>query len=473
MTRLYAKTAAFLKFFCVAVLAASLSGCAGGGYGPTTGWWSMPANNAVVTKDPHSLPDIAWQTPGQRRELTLQNNAYQSQIAQQQAQVQQQQQARPQQPQPYPRNPDRPGLQMMTAPQAPVQQTPQKVTVALLVPLTGKSANLGQAMLKSSQMALFDVGSANFELLPEDTQSTPDGAAAAARDAIAHGADLILGPIFADDVKAVKPLAMGANIPVIAYTTDWTLAGDGTYVMGFLPFAQVARVAQFARSRGYDRLAVFAPKTEYCDVAISTLQRAGVNLVRTERYSPEMTDLTQETGNFVDSSVVGGTDDEPQFNFNALLLPLGGESLRTLVSLMDLHHLNGQTVRYLGTGLWDDAALTKNPNLFGSWFAAPDPKLRRDFERRYQNNYGEPPPRLSTLAYDSTALAAVLSRSSDGASPYSRENLTNPRGFAGIDGLFRFRDDGLAERGLAVLEIESDKMLVVDPAPTAFVPSGS
>jgi ABC-type branched-subunit amino acid transport system substrate-binding protein len=443
----------------------ALSGCGGGNYGPTTGWWSMPANAGVVTQDPQSLPDVAWQTSAQRRQLTLENNQVQSRMDAQQS-------AAPQAAQEPPRDPNRPGLQVMPVSPAPHKRA-QKVTVALLVPLTGKSAALGQAMLKSAQMALFDVGSANFELLPEDTKSTQQGAVSAARDAISHSADLILGPIFAEDVKAVKPLAMSANIPVIAFTTDWTLGGNGTYIMGFLPFAQVARVAQYAQTRGYGKLAVYAPKTEYADVAISTLQRSGVNLVRSERYTPDMSNLTQEVNDFTTSSIIGGTDDQPEFSFDALLLPVGGESLRIVVSLMDLHHLNGQTVRYLGTGLWDDPALARNPNLFGSWFAAPDPALRRDFERRYQSNYGEAPPRLSTLAYDATALAAVLGRTDDGTPPYSAEKMTNPRGFAGIDGLFRFRSDGLAERGLAVLEIQSDKFVVVDKAPTAFVASGS
>lgn len=470
MAQVYAKISEYLKSFLHAAIISlpllALAGCGGQSYGPATGWWSTPAQNGIVTADPHSVPDLAWQTPVQRRELTLQNNAYQSALAQQHAQQ------APAPAQTPPRDPNRPGLQMMAAVPAQPHRT-QKVTVALLVPLSGKNADLGQAMLKSAQMALFDVGSANFELLPEDTKSTPAGAAQAAKEAAAHGADLFLGPIFADDVKAVKPIAMSASIPVIAYTTDWTLAGDGTYVMGFLPFAQIARVVQYAQSHGYDRIGVVAPQTEYGDVAVSTLQRAGVNIVRTARYPATMADLTQTINDFATTSVIGGTDKEPQFSFNALLLPVGGESLRTLVSLMDLYHLNGQTVKFLGSGLWDDPALARNANLFGSWFAAPDPALRKDFEKRYKDNYGETPPRLSSLAYDSTALAAVLARAAQGENPYSAANLTNPRGFAGIDGLFRFRQDGLAERGLAVLQVNADKFTVIDRAPTAFAPSGS
>jgi len=157
-------------------------------------------------------------------------------------------------------------------------------------------------------------------------------------------------------------------------------------------------------------------------------------------------------------------------DFDTLLLPLGSEGLRSLVTLLDSNGITQPEVKFIGTGLWDDAKLTSDPALFGGWFAAPDPALRADFEKRFSENFGEPPLRLSSLAYDATALAAVLARSSYGdASPYTRETLTNPRGFAGIDGIFRFRPDGLSERGLAMLEIQSGRTRVIDPAPTAFI----
>jgi ABC-type branched-subunit amino acid transport system substrate-binding protein len=390
-----------------------------------------------VTSDPDKVPDIGWQTSGDRRELAQQNTSFM-------------------------RDPNRPSLVYGAA-------NTRKVRVALLLPLTGRNAELGQSMLKAAQMALFDVGSANFELIPKDTRSTTEGAAAAAQEAASVGASLILGPVFAEDVRAVRPVASSANIPVVAFTTDWTLGGGDTYIMGFLPFAQVARVAQYARENGADKVAVYAPTTPYCDVVISTLQRTGADLVRVDRYSPQQPDQAAQVEKFAMSSNAGEDLANPQFRFNALVLPVGGESLRSLVSVFNLHGVKNKNVRLIGTGLWDDPQLTYDPALYGGWFAAPDPRLRNDFERRYRDNYGGSPLRLASLAYDATALAAVLARTSDDSSPYSRDRMTNPRGFAGIDGIFRFRSDGLAERGLAVLEIQSGKSRVIDPAPTAFI----
>jgi branched-chain amino acid transport system substrate-binding protein len=421
VTGLYAKTRLSIQFFFVFTLALFLTGCVADGYSSGRGH-----NSGVVSNDPNAMPNLAWQTGTDRRELSQQSQQF------------------------------RPGL---------VNAGPvEKVRVALLLPLTGKNTDLGQSMLKAAQMALFDVGSANFVLNPRDTKSTPEGAAAAASAAVANGDQLILGPIFADDVKAARPAAGG--LPMIAFTTDWKIAGGNTYIMGFLPFAQVSRVAQFAQSKGIERFGVFAPQTEYCDVVISTL-RSSADIDKAGRYMPQQTDLTDIVKQFIDESkTADGT-----LRYQSLMLPVGGESLRSLMSVFSLNGINNKSVKLVGTGLWDDTSLTRDPALYGGWFAAPDPKLRADFDRRYQENYGATPLRLASLAYDATALAAVLARTSPEA-PYSRGNITNGRGFAGIDGIFRFRGDGLAERGLAVLEIQSGHTRVVDPAPTAFL-SGS
>ena len=425
MTGLYAKTRNSVQVLFIAFCVLALTSCNGGAMAGFSMPWGK-SNTGVVTTDQNAMPNIGWQTPADRRDLSAENK----QVAQ-------------------------------TAPA-------EKVRVSLLLPLSGKHGEMGQSMLKAAQMALFDVGSANFELVPRDTHSTPDGAAAAAQAAVADRDQLILGPVFAEDLKAVRPVASSANIPVIAFTTDWKQAGNDTYIMGFLPFAQVSRVAQFAQSRGFDHVGVFAPSTEYCDVALSTLQRSGVNVTKVGRYSPQQPDLSSIVADYVSQSKTAGG-----LQFNALFLPVGGEGLRSLMSVFDMQGIKGRNVKLLGTGLWDDASLTTDPAVFGGWFAAPDPSLRRDFEHRYSENYGGNPPRLASLAYDATALSAVLARTGQPGRVYSRDVLTNPRGFAGIDGVFRFRSDGLSERGLAVLEIQSGRDVVVDPAPTAFISSGT
>ena len=423
------------QFFFFALLLITLGACTAQTGGSS---WGMPSGTSgIVTSDPNQLPDVAWQTASQREGLMQQNKT------------------------------------ATTAPTpAPAGVAPlpaREVKVALLLPLTGKNANLGKPMLQAAQLALFDVGSSGFELIPADTGSTPQGAAAAAQKAIASGASLLLGPIFADDARAVKPIVTAANIPMVSFTTDWTLADNNTYIFGFLPFLQVARVTQFAQDKGLTNLGVIAPQTEYADVVIATLDRTGAKAKALQRYAPGQPDLNTIIADFASRQKTA----DGSLALDSLLLPVGGESLRSLTAVLSQHGLSNKRLRLLGTGLWDDAGALSDPALTGGWFAAPDPKARRDFEQRYQQNFGGVPPRLATLAYDATALAAVLARSDTTGEPYSRNRLTASRGFAGIDGVFRFRGDGLAERGLAVLEIRGGSASVIDPAPTAFGGSGS
>ena len=460
MSKVYANLRILLVLFTVCLL----SGCSGGNsyhlpWGNRNLPWNSVTDFSGGVNNPSAAPDIGWQTPSQRQVLTRQPVV---------SSPQQQPAAIKEQP--------RPGS--MFAPPLPVGTArvsfpDEGVTVSLLLPLSGKKSALGHSMLKAAQMALFDVGNTGFKLIPRDTKSTAKGAAFAAKAAVRNHDDLILGPIFADALKAVKPVVSASGTPVISFTTDWTLADGNTYIMGFLPFTQVARVTRYAQSRGYSKLSVYAPETEYCDVVIRTLQRTGVPIAHVGRYPSGETDLLALAQDFADASQNYSTFN--QLDFDMLMLPLGSEGLRTLVTILETSGIDQTKVKFLGTGLWDDAILTSDPFLFGGWFAAPDPSLRRDFERRFRKNYGVQPLRLSSLAYDATALAAVIARSrqNSSSSPYDRNTLANQRGFSGIDGIFRFRTDGLSERGLAVLEIQSGKTVVVDRAPTAFILSGS
>ena len=350
------------------------------------------------------------------------------------------------------------------APAVPLPAPPEgagKTRVALLLPLSGPNAPLGSAMLDAAQMALFDVADNALELMPHDTQGTPQGAAAAAQAALGDGAKLIIGPLLAAEVEAVKPVAQGANVPVLAFSTSTQLAGGGTYLMGFLPQQEIARVIAYAHAKGANNFSVLAPRTPYGEVAVSALRGAvtaqNATLVRIDFYDPGAADLTPAVKSFAAQAQ----------NTDALLLPEGGARLKMLAPLLPYNGIDPAKVHFLGTGLWDEPGLGSEPSLDGGWYAAPPPANRADFEKRFADLYHHPPPRLATLAYDATALAAVLAHGQNGPD-FSAGALTNPSGFAGVDGIFRLHPDGLIERGLAVLEVEHDGSKVIDPAPQTF-----
>jgi ABC-type branched-subunit amino acid transport system substrate-binding protein len=367
------------------------------------------------------------------------------------------------------------------------------VKVGLLLPLSGPHEDLGQDMLKAAQLALFDIGDVQFELLPRDTEGTAQQAAIAAQSVLNDGAQIILGPVFSRAVAAVKPIARRQNVNMIAYTTDWQHGDASTYIMGFLPFTQVRRVADYAIANGSRSIGVIIPDNEYgnaVEKVFSALNREyepGSLQIKTLKFRPgarnlqtlieDFTDYKARTASIEARELAIQTGANPMdlpappVPFDAVMIATGGEDARTIASALSFYGLDPRAVRRLGTGLWDERALSSEPALQGGWFATSEPALRDGFDMRFQTLYGTKPHRLSTLAYDSTALMAILSRNgiqSTGRPAFDRNSLINPNGFAGVDGVFRFRPDGMVERGLAVLEITNGNNRVIDPARKTF-----
>jgi branched-chain amino acid transport system substrate-binding protein len=351
------------------------------------------------------------------------------------------------------------------------------VKVALLLPLSGANADLGKSMLEAAQMALFTTGGDQLTLVPRDTQGTPDGAANAARAAVGEGVKLILGPLLATEVEAVKPVARDAHIAMIAYSTATQLAGGDVFLMGFLPRQEVSREVSYARERGLSRFAALAPNTPYGHLMGDSLREVaganGASVTRIEYFDPRLGDVgpavQRLTGGARPAAAPGAAapPPDPSEGFDALLLPEGGDQLKQLARQVRQAGLEPDKVRLLGSGLWDDASVSSEPALAGGWFAASPPDVRREFENRFRTTFGHAPPRLASLAFDSAALAAVLAKTG-GDQPFSRDAILNPRGFTGVDGLFRFTPEGRVQRGLAVIEVQPGGNQVVSPAPSSF-----
>ncbi len=385
-------------------------------------------------------------------------------------------------PQP-PYAPPLPPTSLPTPPAAVGPSGPAKI--ALLVPLSGPNAGLGSAILDAAQMALFETSSDQLTLMPRDTKGTPSGAAAAARSAVSDGVALILGPLLAGEVEAVKPIARDAHVNVIAFSTVTDLAGGNAYLMGFLPREEVVREVAYARERGIARFAVLAPSTPYghlmADALRDTASSTGATVTKVAFFDPRTSDPSTAIAVLLPAGsapLPAPEADAPDQaappppppgvpSFDALLLPEGGDQLKQITRKLAAAGLDSKATRLLGSGLWDVPDIGNEPTLDGGWFAASPPDARHNFEQRYRATYGSEPPRLASLGYDAAALAAALASGKSGL-PFSREAILNPNGFSGVDGLFRFTPDGLVQRGLAVLEVEPTGNVVVSPAPQTF-----
>lgn len=334
-----------------------------------------------------------------------------------------------------------------------------KVRIGLLVPLSGDNRDIGQGMLDAAQMALFDLGKKDIVLLPIDSGGTPQQAVDAAHNALSQGAQLILGPLFSTSTQAVAPVARDAGVNVVTFSNDPTVAQPGVYVMGFTVGPQVQRVTSYAISQNMRQLAVIAPSSSYGQNVVDVMQNTAAQqgaTVQAGFFDPQATDVNAAVTGFAQSAR----------GAQAVMIPLGGARLSTVAPLLAYRDLDPRKVKYLGTGLWDVPGIWREGALLGAWYAAPPPELRADFEKRFNDTYGHRPPRLATLAYDAVALAGALT--GPNGPDFSGAAISNPNGFAGLDGIFRFTPDGQPQRGLAVLEVTRDGVKTVSPAPSSF-----
>jgi ABC-type branched-subunit amino acid transport system substrate-binding protein len=337
------------------------------------------------------------------------------------------------------------------------------VRVALLLPVSGQG-NAGvaaQSMRNAAEMAIAEFKNPDIQLLVKDTGGTQQGTQAVTQQALDEGAQIILGPLFAQSVAAAGQLARPRNIPIIAFSTDANIAARGVYLLSFLPESDVHRIVDYAVSHGKRSFAALVPSNAYGAVVEAAFQQAvarrGGRVVALERYPLSPPSFQQSAQRLAQSAS----------RADAIFIPDNADNVPQVVSALAAAGVNLKRVQLLGTGLWDEQRIFANANLNGGWYAAPDPTGFRSFVQRYRGRYGQDPVRTATLSYDAVALVAALSKA-QGPGAFTEQALTNSSGFAGIDGVFRFRSDGTNERGLAVMRVTPQGGQVISPAPRSF-----
>jgi ABC-type branched-subunit amino acid transport system substrate-binding protein len=346
------------------------------------------------------------------------------------------------------------------------------VRVAMLLPLsaTGNAGQIAANFKNAAALALKDFKNANIQILVKDDQGTPQGATAAASEAISQGAELILGPLFARSVSAVAAVARPANVPIIAFSSDTTAAAPGVYLLSFLPQSDVDRVISFAASRGKRAFAALLPNNAYGTLVEAEMQRAVANsggrVIASVHYDLDKAAMQAQATSLAATIKSGAVD--------SVFLPDAGDATPFLAQVLAANGVTPDKMTYLGSGQWDnDSRIYSESNLNGGWYPAPESAGFASFARRYQAAYGAAPSRTASLAYDATSLAAGLT-ARFGEQRFAAQTLTNPNGFIGVDGAFRLLSNGLNQRELAIYQINRGSVQMIDPAPKTFTtPSGT
>jgi len=336
-------------------------------------------------------------------------------------------------------------------------QLPQDVgrhRVALLIPTTGRNAAVGQAIANAANMAVLDTGGQNIRVTIYDTGP---GAVSAAQKALAEGNQLILGPLLSEDARAIASEARAAHVPVVSFSNDRSVGGDGVWVMGFTPSQAISRVVGYAHDQGANSFAGLAPVGVYGQRASTALLHAvksvGAQVVAMESYD--------RTKSAMQAAV---TKLKLSASYDAVLIADQGKDAVMLAPV--IRHTGGAHAQILGTELWNVANdLHAAPEMQGALYASVSDGLFDQLAAKYHARFGKSPPRLASFGYDSVLLAMKIAGDWKNGAPFPVSKLTDKGGFSGIDGVFRFTKDGVAERGLQINQVTASGIRIVSPAP--------
>lgn len=329
--------------------------------------------------------------------------------------------------------------------------------VALLVPLTGPNAGVGKSLANATQMALLDTDAKRVRITTYDTNQ---GAVDAANRALADGNKLILGPLLSEDVRAIEPIAQRAHVPIITFSNDATVAGDGVYLLGYVPSQAIDRVVDYAHEQGVKNFAGLVPNGLYGQRAstafLRSVEGSGGQVLSLQTYDRSSASVNQAMARLAKNAPYGAVLIADSGATAAMLAPAAKKA-------------GGAGVRLLGTELWNaESSIATKSALNGAWFASVPDTLYRQYAVKYRSRFGAAPYRLSSLGYDAVLLTVRIARDWRPGSDFPERELGDPGGFSGIDGAFRFGRDGIAQRALEVQEIRDGRTVVVSPAPTGF-----
>ena len=360
-----------------------------------------------------------------------------------------------------PKGADRPGPVETAPPPAPtasnLPEDEARHRVALLVPMTGSNGPVGQTIANATTMAILDTNADNLRITTYDTAQGPQEAA---RQAIAEGNKLIIGPLLGSNIPSVLAEARPADVPVISFSNDRSAAGPDVFVMGHIPEQSIMRTVQFARGRGSQNFAIVSPDGAYGARAEEAMRQAvqvfGGSVVWTERYDRGNTSIVSAAQRL---KTHGGYD--------AVLIADGPRLAAQAAGVLN----PGGTgpVQLLGTELWSgESSVTRASALRGALFSAISDSRYKRFVSSYETRFGSQPYRIATLGYDAVLLTLRVARDWPVGRDFPMDELRSSDGFLGLDGAFRFRRNGVVERAFEVREVRNGEVVVVDNAPSQF-----
>lgn len=380
---------------------------------------------------------------------------------------------------------------------ATIYANKQKAKVALFFPFTGKHRDLAWDLYNSAMMSLFDNdANHNIELVLVDSKDNSVEASQVFREIVDRNIKLVVGPIFSNFTRAIDKQAMRHYIKAISLSNDQNLMENidedgGVFVGGFLPEQEIDRMVSYAMDQNKKNFAILAPNNSYGMAMARMLKdvvaRRDGRVIQSELYDNSKEAIAGSVKRIIKAFHVdpalaegGGNALEEDFRIaesdkqyaDVIFVPTAGRGLVKVAKAIKKANKEERDIQIAAIGGWEDESLLNDIALNGTWFAAPLPSRYARFERNYYRYFGKYPPRIASIVYDSIAAIAQIVDKNESLDPQVEHfvNFADDEvGFEGIDGKFRFLENGLVQRNLAVLRLNYGRLKVVDEPTEIFL----
>ena len=317
-----------------------------------------------------------------------------------------------------------------------VSSEEEKIKIGVLVPMTGSNKELGQLIIKSTRMALEDIGTNIFEIYPKDTASDPDQTLRSANDLSKMGINIVIGPIF---YKNLIYLDEVENITFLSLTNKIVNLPDNVVSSGINATSQLNAIKKFLKLNDIKKTIFLMPQEKHVEEIKKAIKESNIKLSKFHLYSAEPTKLTKQIEKItnykirkqnladeikrVKNSNLPDKDKQIEklnkrytignLRFDSVIISDFDESLKSVMTSLLYTDVSPKKKYIITFNQWFDESLVSEKTLQPIYYPSINEKNLNNFNKKFFNKFKEQPNHLSLLSYDLVGLIYYLSLKTD------------------------------------------------------------
>jgi len=299
----------------------------------------------------------------------------------------------------------------------------ENIKIGLIVPMTGKYQEIGNAVIKAMQMAINKIDDEKIEIVVKDSKTDPKVTLHVAKELYLDGVKIIIGPIFNKNISLLDELN---EVTFISFTNKISKNPKNVISAGVNAISQINTIKKFQKENKIERSIFLIPKTNFKEELDLAIKRTKIKLKDKFYYDTEPTKLTsqiekitrypQRKQNLIDEikrleesneankenkienlkkrDTLGG------INFDSVIIGDFEENLKSVATSLLYTDISAKRIKYITLNQWFDDSLIKEKNLQTMYFPSVNKENFKKFRDEYFNLHNEYPNQIAFLSYD-------------------------------------------------------------------------